>query len=122
MPAALCVTLSSRRGAYCFSLKPWEVFTSATSLRGTTFCEVMYLYMMLRTLPVVSFLRSHSFICSFVAPSGGFWLRNFVTRASAFLMCLLSTGCAFSSYMYLASLYSNFSSSSLSIWLDSRIS
>lgn len=90
MLAALCETLSNNRGAYCFNLKPYEVFTKAISLRGTTFCEVIYLRMMPRTLPVVSLFFSHWFTCSRVAFSGGFWLRNFVTSASALAICLFS--------------------------------
>ena len=121
MPAALCGTLSNSRGAYCFSLNPYELFTNATSSRDTTFCEVMYLRRTASTFFVVSFFLSHSLPCSFVAFSGGFWLRNFVTNASALAMCLFSLACAFNSYMYLASLYSNSSSSSLSILFVSRI-
>ena len=119
--AALCGTLSRSRGAYCFSLKPYEVFTNATSLRGTVFCEVMYLRMTASTFFGVSLFFSHCSTCSRVAFSGGFWLRNFVTNASALSICLFNLACAFSSYMYLASLYSNSSSSSLSIRLVSRI-
>ena len=121
MPAALCETLSNSRGAYCFSLNPYEVFTNATSLRGTTFCEVMYLRMTASTFFGVSLFFSHCATCSRVAFSGGFWLRNFVTSASALPICRFSLACAFSSYMYLASLYSNCSSSSLSILFVSRI-
>ena len=119
--AALCGTLSNRRGAYCFSLNPYEVFTNATSLRGTVFCEVMYLRMTASTFFGVSLFFSHWLTCSRVAFSGGFWLRNFVTNASALPICLFNLACTFNSYMYLASLYSNSSSSSLSILLVSRI-